>query len=354
MGSALSCISDPNREQGAYTLSKEHPGRAEAIAEYKARKNSGYQAKKAKEAAAAAAAAKDAQNTAVDAADDAADDAKKAAEEVVEERKLPVKEEDKPQLTDEGTAVEDPVSAEEPVADETEKTAADVLAVAKEEAAEEVKAEEPVEDEKMPDGDDVETKIDDEVAVIDEEKPDETGAVEDVVATPVAPLPDRDETEATKVEEPEEGDTAEEPTAADEEPAEPLMEDGIMARASSEAQINPPKGLIDARRAMFENTPDNIPEAKEIKYDVLDPVTGEHVSLPEYRERQRERMQGVVKEHTTKYEELDEKALKEVETTKLQNETRKREVRSWTKPDSSSAPSSPTEPRKLNELELPQ
>lgn len=340
MGGALSCISDNNREQAAHSLSKEHPGRAEAIAEYKARKNAGYLAKKAaKEAAAAGTAAeKDVANGAADAT------TKPEDTEIVEERKLPelTTEEEKPEET-----------VEQPIEEADQKTPDEVVTEDVEMAIDD-----PV-DAQTDDPEESTEKIDD---MPTEEKPDEAGAVEDAVATPVAPIPDAD-VDATPADEPvADVDTvkAEEveanALAADEEPKEPFLDDGVMATASSEVQLldDSPKGLIDSRRAMFENSPDNLPEAKEIKYDVLDPVTGERVTLVEYRERQKERMQGVVKLHAAKYEDLDEQALKELETKKLQDETRKREVRSWTKPDTTSNPSSPIEPRRMGDLELPQ
>lgn len=63
---------------------------------------------------------------------------------------------------------------------------------------------------------------------------------------------------------------------------------------------------IDTRRAMFDRAEDRLPEAKEMKRDVLDPVTNEFISLTEYRQRQRERAQGVVRERVEKFEEIDD------------------------------------------------
>ncbi len=124
----------------------------------------------------------------------------------------------------------------------------------------------------------------------------------------------------------------------------------VILRVSEKRPVSP---SIEARRAIFENTPENIPVVSELAMDIQDPVTGEFVTLTEYRKRQRERAQGVVKMQVDKFEALDEVAMKEIATRKLQDESRQKKVRSWTRPDSSSTPSSPIEPRRMGSLELP-
>lgn len=71
---------------------------------------------------------------------------------------------------------------------------------------------------------------------------------------------------------------------------------------------------IDTRKAMFDNAEDELPEVKEkdLRRDVLDPVTKEHVSLEEYRKRQMERAQGVVKERVDKFEEIDDERSRQL------------------------------------------
>ena len=122
---------------------------------------------------------------------------------------------------------------------------------------------------------------------------------------------------------------------------------------ASEAVLKTPtlSPLINARRHIFETGDDTIPEAKKLDMDVKDPVTGDMVTLAEYRRRQSERAQGVVKEHVEKYESIDEKALKEVETRKMQEESRSKGregSRNWTvaEPSSPSTPKSASSPMK--------
>lgn len=68
---------------------------------------------------------------------------------------------------------------------------------------------------------------------------------------------------------------------------------------------------IDDRRAVFNREEDVLPNPKEIQRDVLDPVTNEYVTLSEYRERQRVRAHGLVKERVEKFEEIDDQTSKE-------------------------------------------
>lgn len=69
---------------------------------------------------------------------------------------------------------------------------------------------------------------------------------------------------------------------------------------------------IDTRRALFDHAEDHLPEVKEVTRDVLDPVTNEYTSLEEYRRRQRERAQGVVRERVEKFEEIDDARSKQI------------------------------------------
>lgn len=69
---------------------------------------------------------------------------------------------------------------------------------------------------------------------------------------------------------------------------------------------------IDTRRAIFDTAEDRLPEVKELRRDVLDPVTKENITLEEYRKRQMEQAQGVVRERVEKFEEIDEERSKEI------------------------------------------
>lgn len=69
---------------------------------------------------------------------------------------------------------------------------------------------------------------------------------------------------------------------------------------------------IDTRRAIFDKAEDRLPEVKELRRDVLDPVTKENITLEEYRKRQMEQAQGVVRERVEKFEEIDEERSKEI------------------------------------------
>lgn len=69
---------------------------------------------------------------------------------------------------------------------------------------------------------------------------------------------------------------------------------------------------IDSRRAMFDKGDDELPQAKELRRDVYDPVSKEYVSLEEYRKRQREQAQGVVKERVEKFEEIDDERSRQL------------------------------------------
>lgn len=68
---------------------------------------------------------------------------------------------------------------------------------------------------------------------------------------------------------------------------------------------------FDNTRAMFDNTKDDLPEIGDLKRDVFDPVMKEYITLPEYRQRQTERAQGVVKERVEKFEEIDDQVSKQ-------------------------------------------
>ena len=88
-----------------------------------------------------------------------------------------------------------------------------------------------------------------------------------------------------------------------------LEESGVVA---SEDKAEGHTSLIDTRRAMFDKSEDTMPEPANLKRDVLDPVTNEYITLEEYRMRQRERAQGVVKERVEKFEEADDVMSKEM------------------------------------------
>lgn len=69
---------------------------------------------------------------------------------------------------------------------------------------------------------------------------------------------------------------------------------------------------IDTRRAIFDSAEDHLPEVKELRRDVLDPVTNEYISLEEYRKRQMDRAQGVVRERVEKFEGIDEERSRQI------------------------------------------
>lgn len=87
-----------------------------------------------------------------------------------------------------------------------------------------------------------------------------------------------------------------------EEETEPVAEDTVQPEGPS----------ILKRRAMFEQDSEELPQAKETVKDVHDPVTGEYITLTEYRRRQMERAEGLVKERVEQYEDVDEAAAKEI------------------------------------------
>lgn len=68
---------------------------------------------------------------------------------------------------------------------------------------------------------------------------------------------------------------------------------------------------IDKRRAMFEQSNEELAQPKELSRDVHDPVTGEFITLAEYRKRQMERAEGLVKERVEQYEDVDEATAQE-------------------------------------------
>lgn len=101
---------------------------------------------------------------------------------------------------------------------------------------------------------------------------------------------------------PEEGTTHEEVTAIETpeagEPTKEVVEEHDMPS-------------IDSRRAMFDRSEDELPKPVDLRRDVLDPVTSEYITLEEYRTRQSERAQGLVKERLEKFEEIDDEMSKE-------------------------------------------
>ena len=313
MGSTISCLSPKDSPGG--NLSKKHPGRAEAIAEYKARKNAGKpkpeqatinvsEQVEPKSIEADRAVVEEKPEDEVKEVEKAEDDVAQEAKEEVEEKAPEV--DDILELKKEGA--EETVESKEEVDDAKEEATKDGDG---EEAKEPMSPEPPVE-EKAEGVDDVKEEEIKSDAVVEETQ------VEDVVA------PVEKETEPTP-----EDEDSDEPTAI-----------------ASEAIITTPtiSPLISARRHIFEMGDDTIPEAKDLLMDVKDPVTGDMVTLAEYRRRQSERAQGVVKVHVEKYESIDEKALKEMETRKLQEESRakgREGIRHWTVPE----PSSPSSPK---------
>lgn len=70
--------------------------------------------------------------------------------------------------------------------------------------------------------------------------------------------------------------------------------------------------FIDTRRAMFDKSEDRLPEVKEVQRDIVDPVTNKNMSLEEYRRQKLEQAQGLVRERVEKFEEIDEKRVKEI------------------------------------------
>lgn len=66
------------------------------------------------------------------------------------------------------------------------------------------------------------------------------------------------------------------------------------------------------RRAVFERTMNELPEAKELSRDVHDPVTGDSIALAEYRGRQMARSEGLVKERVEQYEDVVDERAKEL------------------------------------------
>lgn len=298
MGSSLSCLDGGRTDQSPSSWPKDHPGRAEAIAEYKARRSPGKFARKSDApvvAAAAATGAAAAAGTAAAVASRSVDE-----DETKPEVDVDAKTETK---VDDITDVSPDAVVEEEVVSERETTLVD------EEVAESPPppAEEPV---------------------VEEPKVEETEIEEKEVPTtpePVEPEAKADEEDVASAE------------AVTDTP------DYVVGAEKGEVSSN-----MMAQRAIFENTPDDLPEAKNVAKDVLDPVTGEFVTLAEYRQLQKERLDGVVKEQVDKYEEMDEAAMKVAATEKLQMEARASgpKVRSWTKPDGSSNPSSPLSPSK--------
>lgn len=117
-----------------------------------------------------------------------------------------------------------------------------------------------------------------------------------------------------------------EPTTTDrdippnEQPVEPPVVPEHPAKPSSEGLDNSEvQGVdvselssIDTRRAMFDRAEDRLPEVREVRRDVLDPVTNELISLEEYRQRQMERAQGVVRERVEKFEGIDEERSRQI------------------------------------------
>eukprot|EP00177_Eucheuma_denticulatum_P000724 GFKZ01001303.1.p1 GENE.GFKZ01001303.1~~GFKZ01001303.1.p1 ORF type:complete len:402 (-),score=74.48 GFKZ01001303.1:1068-2273(-) len=69
---------------------------------------------------------------------------------------------------------------------------------------------------------------------------------------------------------------------------------------------------FDNRRAQFEDGDSELPEPREVTRDVLDPVTGELISLAEYRVRQMARAEGLVKERVGQYENVVDERAKEM------------------------------------------
>lgn len=88
-------------------------------------------------------------------------------------------------------------------------------------------------------------------------------------------------------------------------------DDTDMPAKEGDTVDDPIMSSIDTRRAMFDRTEDELPQAEELRRDVLDPVTNEYISLDEYRERQRERAQGMVKERVEKFEEIDDEVSRQ-------------------------------------------
>ncbi|KAI0564479.1 hypothetical protein FGB62_25g171 [Gracilaria domingensis] len=175
-------------------------------------------------------------------------------------------------------------------------------------------------------------KVEDKEEEVVEEIVKEKEADEDVVAPanvddeePVDRVPEIEpvdkETEVVPVEEPMKKEMEEEATtddvAQEEPPAEedyvpttPTGPDGVVKEVKEDiADEELPS--IDSRRAMFDTTEDELPKPSEVNRDVFDAASNEYITLEEYRRRQRERAQGLVKERLEKFEEIDEEVSKE-------------------------------------------
>eukprot|EP00177_Eucheuma_denticulatum_P006566 GFKZ01011957.1.p1 GENE.GFKZ01011957.1~~GFKZ01011957.1.p1 ORF type:complete len:393 (-),score=68.93 GFKZ01011957.1:595-1773(-) len=69
---------------------------------------------------------------------------------------------------------------------------------------------------------------------------------------------------------------------------------------------------FDNRLAQFQDGDCELPEPREVTRDVLDPVTGELISLAEYRGRQMARAEGLVKERVGQYEDVVHERAKQL------------------------------------------
>ncbi|CAN8074271.1 unnamed protein product [Agarophyton chilense] len=100
------------------------------------------------------------------------------------------------------------------------------------------------------------------------------------------------------------------PTQVDDTPAIALGPDGV-AKEDKPDIAGDELPSIESRRAMFDHTEDELPKASDMNRDVYDAVSKEYITLEEYRRRQRQRAQGLVKERLEKFEEIDEEVGKE-------------------------------------------
>lgn len=342
MGNSASCF-DPVREHPPYSWPKDHPGRAEAIAELKKNRRSVF-SKPSKNAAANKA---DATSRAVDvnanpnADTDAAknSDAPDARNDSMFEEGVRIAEKKRLEAAnalgaaDEGDA-STPVPDDAPDADapipaqgDDDAAAAAAAAAATELAAREAAEAREKEAREAEEAEEKEAREAEEARAKEAEQALAAKEAEKKQAEEERLAREAEESRLAKEKEEEEEKLAEEARRLEEERKKAELDKQVEEELAKEAEeadgaedeeekdvtkedeTHVDSSTIDDRRAMFEK-PDGeeLPPAKDLKRDILDPVTNEYITLTEYRERLKMRAQGVVKERVEEFEGVEDLA----------------------------------------------
>lgn len=357
MGNSVSCF-DPVREHPPYSWPKDHPDRAAAIADLKRKRRNqkivGTQgtahsvpregAKPTPEGTAAAVLeekkeelvvpttvvedVKEEDSPIADKAAGVKDEAKDEVAAVIQEPKETLEDaadELKEEVIDDAETASRAVPLVAPVNDEIPDKDADEDKLPEAEAVAEAEAEAEAEAKAKAKADADLTPVPVPVLVADDDEDENDEGMEDkesieefkdVLPAP-SPVPVVEEEEKMVEEaadEPKLQESVPEVAAVVEEDEDVEKKDELFEAGPPVAETVPETAAssIDTRRAMFEQTDgDELPEPKELKRDVHDPVTGEYITLSEYRQRQKERARGVVKEKIENFEAVDDKSAKE-------------------------------------------